>query len=122
MKAKVTEKKLQSQLSQLKAEAEALRIQVSNTQRELNTKEKNIKALEESIARLGVKDKIKVSEHALLRYMERVKGIDIAAIEAEVVTDEVQRLVNTLGGTGTYPAGSHSVVMKNNTVVTVTVP
>lgn len=66
------------------------------------------------------KEVIRVSDHAIIRYLERVKGVDISEIKREILTPEICEYVSTLGGSGKFPAeeGFH-IVMRNNTVITV---
>jgi hypothetical protein len=69
--------------------------------------------------KLNGKENLKVSEHAIVRYFERVLGSDIGLIEKKILTDEVVALVEKLGGTGTFNCDGFSVVIKNYTVVTI---
>jgi chromosome segregation ATPase len=62
-----------------------------------------------------------VTEHALLRYIERVMGVDLEEIRQKVVTAAVEAQVR-LCGNGKYPVGdTHTVRVKDNTVITVLV-
>jgi hypothetical protein len=63
---------------------------------------------------------LKVSEHAILRCLERVKGLNIEEIEKEILTEGVRNMVTNLGNTGTFPNGDFSLVLKEGTVITVT--
>ena len=71
------------------------------------------------MAKLENKETLKVSEHAILRYLERVKVYNIEEIEKIILSDSVKGLVEKLGGNGTYPNEGFSVVMKNHTVTTI---
>jgi chromosome segregation ATPase len=112
-------KQLQSQLNTLVQDADALRILISNTQKEHDLKCKAIKQLKEAIQKINDNTNIKVSEHAILRYCERVLNIDVSKIEKEILSDSVLGLIEKLGGNGTYPNNDFSVVMKNYTVTTI---
>lgn len=80
----------------------------------------HIDRLKEMIAHFDADKKLRVSEHAMLRYLERAKGINIEALEAEILTEGIRKLVGVLGGNGEYPHESgHSLKMKNYTVTTV---
>lgn len=64
----------------------------------------------------------KISDHAVVRYLERVKGMDIAAIKKEILPDDVAAKTK-IGGNGYYPVnGQHKVRVKNGTVITVFSP
>lgn len=112
-------KQLQSQLNTMLADASALKIEVANKQREYNQKLQAIEKLKNEMKKLDSNEKPRVSEHAIVRYFERVKGFDIDQIEKEILSDQVLTLVDKLGGSGSYPNEGFSVVMKNNTVTTV---
>jgi len=60
-----------------------------------------------------------VSDHALLRYLERAKGLDREAVEAEILTDELVYQVRILGGTGKFVSEGRRVVVEDFTVVTI---
>ena len=60
-----------------------------------------------------------ISEHAMLRYLQRVKGLDLDAICREIITDDLQAQIQTLGD-GKYPIGNgYRVQVVNQTIVTV---
>ena len=62
---------------------------------------------------------VEVSDHAIVRYMERVLGMDINAIRREIVPERVKKIIATLGG-GKIPVNNEfSIRVFNNTVVTV---
>jgi translation initiation factor 2B subunit (eIF-2B alpha/beta/delta family) len=112
-------KQLQSQLNILISDAEVLKIEVSSKQREYNQKLQAINKLQEVIDSLNNNSNIKISEHAIIRYMERVKGLDISEIEKEILTEEVLVLIEKLGGSGKYPVKDFQIVMKDYTVTTI---
>jgi predicted nuclease with TOPRIM domain len=112
-------KQLQSQLNLMLGDAEALKIEVSNKQREYSDKLNAINRLKEEIARLDEDKNLRISEHAILRYLERVKGMDIEAIENEILTDTLKELVEKLGGNGSYPNNGFQVRIKNYTITTI---
>ncbi|MEL4307389.1 hypothetical protein [Joostella sp. CR20] len=112
-------KGLKSQLKTLEADAEILKLELSNKQKEYVSKLEAVKNLKEKISNLDSSNTLKVSEHAIIRYFERVKGYDISEIENEILSNEVVSLVQKLGGTGGYPSGGFKVLMKNYTVTTI---
>jgi hypothetical protein len=112
-------KQLKSQLNIMLADADALKIEAANKQREYNQKLQAIDKLKFEMAKLNNSEKLKVSEHAIVRYFERVKGFDIEQVEKEILSEKVLILVDKLGGNGSYPNDGFSVVMKNYTVTTV---
>lgn len=110
---------LNSQFKILVIEADNLRINIANQQRELAIKMKAISEIERKINQIKRKDKVKITDHAIVRYLERVKGINIKDIENEIITPNVAVMINTLGGSGKYPNGEFKVVMKDYDVVTI---
>ena len=112
-------KQLHSQLSELESEIESSKLEISNMQKELSLKVRNKESIEQKINDLKIDNKdIKLSEHALVRYFERVKGYNIEEIENEIITDELKKLVETLGLNGTYPFGEYKLKVRNGIIVT----
>lgn len=112
-------KGLKSQLSKLRGDSESLKIELANTQREYHAKLKKIEQLQLDIDHFEKNGKIKVSEHAIVRYFERVKGLDIELVEKEILSKDVMKLIDQLGGNGTYPNKDFKIILKNNTVTTI---
>ena len=112
-------KQLQSQLNTMIGDSEVLKIELTNKQREYNQKLQTIKKLKDTITSLNNNTNVKISEHAIIRYMERVKGLDVTEIEKEILTDEVLSLIEKLGGNGKYPVKDFQIVMKDYTVTTI---
>lgn len=62
---------------------------------------------------------LRLSDHALLRYLERVKGLDLDALRAEMLSKTLEDKIIALG-TGEFPSddGSYYLVAKGYNVVT----
>lgn len=112
-------KQLQSQLNVALGDAEALKTEIAYKQRELSQRNQAITRLRSEVNNLRNDETLKVSEHAIVRYFERVKGFDLKDIEKEILSEPVLDLIDKLGGNGTYPNDNFSVVMKNYIVTTV---
>lgn len=112
-------KGLTSQLQKLTGESEALKNELSNKNKEYQSKLQAIKNLKSEIDKLSKDTTVKVSEHAIVRYFERVKGYNIAEIEKDILSDEVLNLISQLGENGKFPNNGFHVVLKNNTVTTI---
>lgn len=112
-------KQLQSQLNVMNADLKVLEIAVDNARREHSQKLAAINRIKGEINKLNANRTLKVSEHAIVRYFERVMGFDIGQIETKILSENVEALVNQLGGNGTYPNGEFSVIIKDFTVTTV---
>lgn len=57
-----------------------------------------------------------ISDHALLRYIERLCGVDIEAMKAELLTDAVVLAIKS--GASAVKSSVGTMVIKGNTVVT----
>jgi len=112
-------KGFKSQLIQLNADADVLKLRISNSQKELSQKLNSIKQINSEIEKLNQQEGIRVSEHAIVRYLERVKGLNVEEIQKEILTDTVLKLIEVLGGNGTYPNYGFSIVIRNNIVTTI---
>lgn len=112
-------KRLNTELQLLRADIEAAKLQATNYKEKYEKLLKTEESLKNKIANLKKDKKLKVSEHALLRYCERVLGIDLKEIESEILSDDVINLVEKLGGNGQYPNRDYKVVMKDFTVTTI---
>jgi chromosome segregation ATPase len=111
-------KQLQSRLTGHKSDLEILKMDVKNKQREINEKQRAIRDIKNQLEIINQQG-LKVSEHAILRYFERVKGYNIEEIEKEILSNDLLDLTEKLGGNGAFPFKEHQLVLKNNTVVTI---
>lgn len=59
-----------------------------------------------------------VSEHAIIRYMEREMGLDLELIRNEILTAERKALIKRLGD-GKYPLGNSKAIVKDLVVVSI---
>lgn len=112
-------KQLNSQLQKAQGEREALKSEIGSKQRELQIKESSILDLKKQICRLQSSKNPIVSEHALLRYFERVLGYDLDEIKSDILTESVRQQLDVVGGNGKFPNKDHFAVVKNYTVITV---
>ena len=117
---KQTIKQLNSQLNVLEGNRKALNIQCSQIQQNLSENKKQINILINNIKKLELQEsqELNVTEHALLRYCERVLGINIEEIKEELLSDNIKNLVNTLGSTGVYPYKEFKLKIINNSIIT----
>lgn len=114
------EKQLKTQLNNMIADAQILKIEAAEKQREYNLKLQAIERLKKEIEKLNSNQNIKVSEHAIVRYFERVKGYDIKNIENEIVSEKILKMIETLGGTGKFPNEmGYKLIMQDYTVTTI---
>lgn len=113
------QKAYNSQLNKMIEEAETMKVTLGNLQREYQAKKSGIQSLRSKINRLKADETPRVSEHAILRYLERVNNINVEEIEKVILNDSVLKMMETLGGDGKYPLGEFQLVVQNYTVVTI---
>ena len=83
---------------------------------------RELKAVNRQIKHLGEKANIVISEHALLRYLERVRGLDMEQLKKEILPQKTQKLIRTFrncGMTVTNGVGTYQVKVRNGVVTTV---
>lgn len=102
-------------------EVDKLKANVEREQKNLEIKNSQLNHIEQELHRLE-NDILVVSDHALLRYMERIMGIDLQMIKDAILTDSVKKMHLQLGD-GRYPAAVENnencvVVIKSGVVVT----
>lgn len=120
LKNESTAKSLKSQLKIREGELEALKVKIANLQREQSQKSAIIKSLREQVLALGNTSEFEVTDHAIIRYFERVLGIDIEAAKDNILTPKIKEAATLLGGTGSFPSeDGFTVRMKNYTIITV---
>lgn len=112
-------KQLQTQLLKAKTDADVLRVELSGKTKEYQQKLDKIKVLKVEIEKASKTTRLKVSDHAIIRYFERVRGYNIAEVEQEILNDRVRQMIETLGGNGTYPNEDYSIVIRDYTVTTI---
>lgn len=120
IKQKEELKKLQSLLIKQKSEIDLIKRERQLINERLSVAERNLKNTEEELKKLKTGNKIIVSEHAVLRYLERTMELDLKAVENEILSEEVVSQYRTLGN-GKYPVSNGcKAVIKDNVVITVT--
>jgi len=66
------------------------------------------------------KGKVGVTAHALLRFLERVDGVNLEAAVDRLVPDTVQAQMDVVGSSGRFPGPSgYQLVIKEGVVVTI---
>jgi len=113
------------QLKQLNTRAAKLEVDIKEARLEAKDKQQYCSRLENQLSNVKKEivkledSEIVVSEHAMLRYIERVMGVDLEAIQQRILTPAVTSLINN-AGSGKFPIeGGGKVVVKGNTIVSV---
>jgi len=118
---KVSEKSLKflnSNLTNLKLKGLGLLTQKTAIQEEIDKCQAAIIATEKEIYKLESIGPI-VSEHAILRYLERIMNIDISEIKDKILDGGIYEQVKTLSSGHFVSANGFKVVSRNNVIVTV---
>ncbi len=120
IKKRTEHKRLTVLLEKLEGEMEALKMQKISIGQEIQAKNTQVTKVKNELKKLNKKsDNIIVSEHAILRYLERVKKVDLELLCGEILTKEVIEAYQQLGD-GKYPINNeYKVVIKDNVVLTV---
>lgn len=113
-------KSLQTQEARVRAQLQELKQDQADISKKITTLHAHLQNIEKEIQGLKSPEKILIAEHAILRYLERVKGIDIEAVKKEMIPESVLEQIRTLGGSsGKYPTPTHTVIVKTGVVVTI---
>ena len=120
-------KNLNVQRTALTLDIKELKDKMIPLSREINEKIGEIDSIDKKIQAIKNRESIVVTEHAILRYLERVQGIDIEEIKNLILPTDVMEQVTSLGS-GYYPVKGRyhqidkqtfKIRVKNNAVVTV---
>ncbi len=116
---KGVQKNLENKINKLREDNSDLKLEIAAKQREFSHNEKTIIALAKQLDQIKNPASVLISDHAIVRYLERIKGIDIQLIRQEILSDDLLKIINTLGGNGRYPDKDYKVVMKDNKIITI---
>jgi len=113
-------KGLETRRNELQAKRKLLNIEITDKQKESAAIKKKIDFLQREIERLKKKtpSNIVISEHAMLRYIERVLGIDLTELQNKIVPPDKLDEIKLIGN-GTFSINDHKVTVKDGVIVTV---
>lgn len=111
-------KALQTKLGSINEQINTVKNELKVVNQSLVDLEKSRQSVQNEINKLKVKELI-VSEHALLRYLERTFGVDLEEIKRQILTEEMKGRIDSFGnGKFPHPDG-YKLVVKDRVVVTV---
>lgn len=110
-------KGLETRRSILEVEIKNLEYTKRRIKEDINRKITELNIIRKKIKDFTVKEPI-VTEHAILRYLERVMGIDLRSIVDKILTRENKELIR-FSGNCTIEDGRYKYIVKNHSVVSV---
>ena len=87
--------------------------------------EQQLKAINDEITEHKANELVTVTDHAVLRYLERMEGYNIEQLRQLVCPLAIRKQIIKLGGKGKFPVANktdgtnHIVAVENHKVVTV---
>ena len=112
-------KNLQVMITKIKLEIDDLKTQQRSISESMNKKLSMLQKYEEDVQ--SIKERAKdliLSEHAILRYLERVYKLDTNKLYEEIITEDLKLNYSKLGN-GSYAIDSCMVKIVDNVVVTI---
>lgn len=115
-------KQLYSYRNKLNEKREILKKQVLDAQRELSKVNKRLEEVNKKVKTITGSE-IQVSEHAIVRFQERISLVQPTDVHEIIVTEKLREMVDTLGD-GQYPLEDaegkpYYCVIRDNVVITV---
>lgn len=111
-------KQLQSRKAKLEVDLKGKRKDLGSIQNEVKNMESQLCEIQNKIKSISDSD-IVVTEHAIIRYLERCKGLDLDAVKSEILSEERRKMIKAMGN-GKFPIGDGArIVVKGNSIVTI---
>lgn len=113
-------KQLLVRITKKKADVEAKLIASKESAREYSIADSELRKLEDEYKKeLEGQKEIIITEHAYLRYFERVLGYDLDEVRGDILEHRVEQMINNLK-TGKFPhREKFRLVVKNRVIVTI---
>lgn len=115
-----------SLITQLEKQQKVLKKHIDDSQNSLLAKEIKHNAMvdeyeltEDKLEKIKQRRVINVSDHAVLRYIERVLGMDIEALKESIVDDDMARKINAMGNGNYGIRDGYKLIVRENVVLTV---
>jgi hypothetical protein len=109
---------LRKRISKIDVEIEEIKDEQRRQSTQVNTLIDERKRMADMLEAMTPK-KLNVTDHALLRYVERVLGIDIEAIRNTIISEKVESLVAAVGDAKVPIGDGVYAVVRNHNVVTI---
>lgn len=112
-------KSLEVRKNDIENDIKLLKGQREEINKRIEKEESQLKNIKNQLETIRKRDGgIVITEHAILRYLERVKGINLETAKEEILSPKAREIALTLNN-GKIPSGNHKVILKNNRVVSV---
>jgi len=109
-------KQLLTSKDRIQKEISNLDIEINNFNKKKSIKYKELNEIQQSIDKMN--PTIIITDHALLRYFQRVLGYDLEEIKLKILPDKAREDILKLN-TCNYSVNGFSLVVKDNVVVTI---
>ncbi len=113
-KLKLAETSLIDEVNNLLEQKKELDRLYADRKKELERVKDEIKKLSDSLPK-----SVTISDHAMLRYLERVKNVNLQEIEKEILTDSIIQSITQLNTCRLITKAGYKLVVKNRNVITV---
>lgn len=118
-------KNLTTQIKRLEADWSNLDSEINDLKHKRTEINNKLRKLDEEVKKLkSGRSKVVVSEHAMLRFVERVHGLNLKELHAQILPEGSGQAIETLGS-GKFPIGNpptHYLVIRDWVVVTIELP
>lgn len=112
---------LQTKLVKMQAQGAVLIKEVTQMQNNLSTLNKQINTTQENIEKLSTNnDDLIFSEHSILRYIERVMGVDIEALKEKILPKEERQSILKTANSLSFKKDGVSFKIKDGIIITIT--
>ncbi len=120
-KQSTEQKALETRRNLIQSERKVLVDEIIDKQKTSGDMKRKIAELQTKIENIKEKtpSKIIVSEHAILRYLERVRGINLQEAEEEILTEASKKIIDELGNCKINTEAGFKIVVRNGIVVTI---
>lgn len=114
-------KSLMTAIEKEKGAKAVCELNIAENRRKIKQHSENIERLNKRINGISRKEGLLLSEHAILRYLERVELIPIEQVKEKVVTEKLIEIYEAIGDGAEIPFGDggHTCVVKNGIVITI---
>lgn len=104
----------------LSTEVSELRQEIKLKQKLLSLKQSELNNVKQKLNNLSKDKKVKITEHALLRFIQRAMGFDLELIQSKIVNDDFVKLVQGFNGNGEFPINEGlTCVVKDYKIITI---